>query len=318
MSEWRLGEHVAGYELLSELGRGGWGVVYRARNVETGQEFALKSLDLAASPRARERFLREGQAQALVDQHPNVVRVHGAGEVAGHGYLILALATGGDLGERLRVGPLAIEDALRVAIEVGRALAHAHGYGVLHRDVKPRNVLFHEDGRAQLVDFGLARLASEGTITNTGEILGTPAYMSPEQADGAKGISAATDVYGLGALLYATLTGRAPFEGASMIELLAAVLRRAPAAPSQLRAEVPSALDALCLRALAKDPSERYPSAEAMVSALEGLGGVEARSWMGLAWPELWPWEEGWPMPSPSRASPQVRRQRQARRARTS
>jgi len=283
MSKWRPGERVAGIELLSELGRGGGGVVYRGKNVETGQEVALKSLDLGATPSARERFLREGQAQARVDQHPNVVRVHGAGEVAGRGYLILGLATGGDLGERLRAGPIAIEDALRISIEVGRALAHAHAHGVLHRDVKPRNVLFHEDGRAQLVDFGLARLVSEGTITNTGEILGTPAYMSPEQADGAKGISAATDVYGLGALLYATLTGRPPFEGGSMVEVLTAILRRAPVPPRQLRAEIPSGLEALCLRALAKDPAERYPSAEAMVSALEGLGVEDSPGGRGRA-----------------------------------
>lgn len=269
MNEWRPGLRVAGFELQAELGRGGWGVVYRALDVSTGQLRAIKTLDLAASPSARERFLREGQAQALVDQHPNVVRVYAAGEAAGRGYLVLDLVSGGDLATRLRAGPLAIEEARRVALEIGRALEHAHAQGVLHRDLKPANVLFHE-GRAQLVDFGLARLASEGTITKTGEILGTPGFMSPEQADGAKGVGPLSDVYGLGALLYAALTGEPPFRGGSMVEVLAGILRRPAQPPSLLRAEVPSDLDAICLRALAKEPDERFPSVSAMIEALEG------------------------------------------------
>jgi protein kinase-like protein len=272
MSEWRPGDRVAGFELLEELGRGGWGVVYRARNVQTGQEVALKTLDLTASPGARERFLREGQAQARVDKHPNVVRVHEAGEFSGRGYLVLELATGGDLAKRLRAGPLAFEDAVRITTEVGRALEHAHARGVLHRDLKPANVLFDEEGRAQLVDFGLASLASEGTLTKTGEILGTPGYMPPEQADGAKGVGAAADVYGLGALLYASLTGQAPFAGGSMVEILTAILRRPPVPPSQLRPELPGDLEEICLRALAKEPGARYASAAEMVAALEARG----------------------------------------------
>ena len=279
MEAWRLGEQVAGFELVDELGRGGMGVVYRARHLATGQLYALKTLSVGADEDARVRFQREGLGQARADGHPNVVRVHTAGEAGGRGYMVLDLLSGGDLAARLKQGPLPPREAARVALEVGRGLAHAHARGVLHRDLKPANVLFDDEGRAKLVDFGLARLAGEGTLTRTGQVLGTPAYMSPEQADGEKGIGPATDVYGLGALLYAALSGVPPFGGSNLAEVLHHVFRTRPVPPSVHAPEVPPALDAICARALEKEPAARYASADELVAALEDYlaGGEDAR-----------------------------------------
>jgi len=284
---WQLGQVTAGYELLEVLGRGGMGVVYKAREVTSGQLRALKTIELnSGAQQAEERFRREGQAQARVDRHPNVAAVHSAGELEGRGYLVMDLVTGGDLKGRLaREGPLPPEEALRVAIEVGRGLAHAHAHGVLHRDLKPANVLFDEEGRAKLVDFGLARLEGEGTLTKTGQVLGTPAYMPPEQIDDAHRVGPAADVYGLGAVLYAALTGKAPFTGGSVPEVLNKVLRAAPQPPSEAFPGIPRAYDAVVARALAKEPSERYATVADMVGALEDLreGGPTTRRLGGVA-----------------------------------
>ena len=245
------------------------GVVYRARHLETGQVYALKTLLVGADEQARARFEREGLGQARVDRHPNVVRVHAAGEASGQAYLVLDLVSGGDLAARLKQGPLAPRAAAQVGLELARGLAHAHAHGVLHRDLKPANVLFDELGRAKLVDFGLARLLGEGTLTQTGQVMGTPAYMSPEQADGEKGVGPATDVYGLGAVLFAALTGFPPFAGGSVAELLVQVFRTRPVAPSLHQPEVPPALDAICARALEKEPADRYASMNELADALE-------------------------------------------------
>lgn len=278
--QWAPGERVAGFELQEEIGRGGMGVVYRALHVETGHLYALKTLALEADAQAQARFQREGLGHARVDAHPNVIRVHAAGVAAGRAYLVLELAGGGDLKGRLRGGPLAPREAARIAIELGRALEHAHERGVLHRDLKPANVLFDEEGRAKLVDFGLARLQDEGTLTRSGTLLGTPGYMSPEQAEGLKEIGPATDVYGLGALLYAALTGRPPFRGGNIGEVLNKIFRVQATPPSQLTTGVPRALDAVCSRALAKSPADRYPSVAALVADLEAFlaGSSPARA----------------------------------------
>ena len=279
---WRVGERVAGFELEGVLGRGGMGVVYRARHLESGKRVALKTLPLDASLEARARFEREGQAQARVDRHPHVARVHSAGEAEGRGFLVLDLVAGGDLDSRLRQGPLEVAEALRVTLEVGRGLAHAHAHGVLHRDLKPANVLFDEQERAKLVDFGLARLEGEGTLTRSHQTMGTPGFMAPEQVDN-EDVGPAADVYGLGALLFACLTAHPPFRGVSAVATLYQVLNDAPPAPSSLVPGVPPALDRLVARALAKSPSERYASAAEMVAALEACGGDQAEARRGRA-----------------------------------
>ncbi len=256
------------------------GVVFRVHHAVTGEPRALKALSLAAEPHLLERFRREGLAQARVDRHPHVVRVHEAGSLPSVVYLVLDLVEGGDLATRLRErGPLPAEEAAALTLALARGLAHVHAKGVLHRDLKPANVLFDAAGTPKLADFGLARLRGEGALTATGELLGTPGYMAPEQVEGSRAIDERADVYGLGAVLYALLCGEAPFRGGSAIELIHKVLSEAPAPPRARRPEVPPALEAICLRALAKSPGDRQPSAEALAAELAAfLAGEAPRS----------------------------------------
>ena len=269
--DWRVGGRVGDYQLLGELGRGGMGVVYLAEHAASGARYALKRLAAGADAEARLRFQREGQAQARADAHPNVVKVHALAEHAGCPFLVMAWVPGGDLKRRLAGGPLAPAEAVRVAGALAAGLAHAHARGVLHRDLKPANVLFGEGDAPKLVDFGLAHVAGAQTLTQTGTVMGTPAYMAPEQAAAAERVGPAADVYGLGAVLYELLTGYPPFSGGSALEILAAVAGREPAPPSRLRPGLDPALEALCLRCLAKDPADRFASAQALAAALAGV-----------------------------------------------
>ena len=258
-------ERIGGYEVLDELGRGGMGVVYRARDPMSGSPVALKLLVALSDPEERARFAREVETTRALD-HPHVLAVLDLGQDRGRPFLITELAEGGSLEERLRQQPLGPAEAARVVAEVARGLAAAHRAGALHRDLKPANVLFASDGRALLADFGLARRLRDETLTATGTVLGTPGYMSPEQARGERA-DERSDVYGLGALLFAALSGGPPFRRGSLLETLAAVVSDPPPSPG---AEVPVSLRAICLRCLSKDPAERYPSAAALGEALEG------------------------------------------------
>ncbi|MCW8137314.1 MAG: serine/threonine protein kinase [Planctomycetota bacterium] len=217
----RLGDH----ELVRPLGQGGMGAVWVARHLPTGAERALKLLmfDEGVNAQALARFRREGQAQASASAHPNVLRVLSAGEDADVAYLVMELATGGDLKARLKHGPLDARASAELALELARGLAHVHAQGVLHRDLKPANVVFDEHGTPKLMDFGLATLAGADRLTKTGTLLGTPAYMPPEQAGG-EHVDERADVYALGAVLYHCLTGQPPFDGGSAMELVRRVL----------------------------------------------------------------------------------------------
>ncbi|MBX3471399.1 MAG: serine/threonine protein kinase, partial [Planctomycetes bacterium] len=255
------------YDLVRVLARGGMGVVHEAVERATGRRVALKRILGAVDPDAQARFLAEGRALARLS-HPGIVAVHTLGQARGGPYLVMDLVEGESLQRRLeRDGPLPAGAAAALCRALTAALAHAHARGVLHRDLKPANVLLDPGGAPRLIDFGLARLQTDGGslahLTRTGELLGTPAFMAPEQADG-RPVDARTDVYGLGATLFALLTGRAPFEGASPIAVLGAVLSQAPPAPSRLRPGLPPALDALVLACLAKDPAGRPASMEAL------------------------------------------------------
>ncbi|MBX3472584.1 MAG: serine/threonine protein kinase, partial [Planctomycetes bacterium] len=259
-------ERVGPYVVHEQLGRGGMGVVHRAVDARTGREVALKVL-LVADERARRRLLQEARALARL-RHRHVVDLLDAGEHQGRPWLALELVRGRSLEERLeREGPLAPRDAARLVQALATALAHAHREGVLHRDLKPSNVLLDVDGTPRLTDFGLAGLAQdpgESRLTKSGTIVGTPGYWAPEQATGqASAVGPHTDVYGLGALLYACLTGRPPIEGDSIVELLAATGQRRPALPG-----VDRALDALALRCLEKRAEARPPSADAVAREL--------------------------------------------------
>jgi WD40 repeat protein len=265
------------YELLEEIARGGMGVVHRARQVGLGRIVALK-LILAGDycgPQELVRFRTEAEAAARL-QHPNIVQVFEVGEQDGLPYLSLELVDGGSLEAKL-AAPWAAPEAARLVEVVARALQHAHEQGVVHRDLKPANILLSVDGTPKVTDFGLARrLPGDGGTggqgagaTQTGAVLGTPGYMAPEQASGkSKEVGPAADVYGLGAVLYALLTGRPPFEGATLLDTLEQVKSEDPLPPSRLQPRVPLDLETICLKCLHKEPAKRYPTAAALADDL--------------------------------------------------
>jgi WD40 repeat protein/tRNA A-37 threonylcarbamoyl transferase component Bud32 len=258
-----------GYEVLGELGRGGMGVVYRARQTRLNRPVALKVILAGehAGPEQRVRFLAEAEAAAAVD-HPGVVRVYECGAHAGQPYLALEYCPGGTLADRLAAGPLPPREAAALVERLARAVAAAHARGVLHRDLKPANVLFAEDGTPKVADFGLARRADGGGLTATGAVLGTPSYMAPEQALGDKGVTTAADVYGLGAILYECLTGRPPFRAESPLATLRLVQTAEPPSPSSLRPGLPRDLVTACLKAIDKAPGRRYAGAAELADDL--------------------------------------------------
>ena len=267
---WAIGETVAGLELLGSLGVGGMGEVFLARDPETGSEVAVKTLRIDEDEDLLTRFQREAEAQARVDAHPNVVRIHRSGAAGGRAFLVMDAVRGGDLAQRLAKGPLEPRAAAEMVRDLALGLAYAHERGVLHRDLKPANVLFDERGLPRLADFGLARLLEADALTRTGEILGTPSYMAPEQAkSGAQ--DERTDVYGLGGILYAALTGSPPFEGPTVYALLEQVMTAPAPDPRGLAPEVPEGLAALCLRCLAKSPEDRFASALELSAALDAF-----------------------------------------------
>ncbi|MHC5018907.1 MAG: protein kinase domain-containing protein [Planctomycetota bacterium] len=284
---------IGPYEVLRQLGRGGMGVVYRARHRELGREVALKVIaqDMAGSSSAAgllgstegaaalsERFRREAQSAGRLAGHPHIVAVHDVGEfVEGEFtrlYLAMDLVEGHSLEELIDEGELTLQDGARLIAETARGAHHAHEAGVLHRDIKPGNILVGTDGAARLTDFGLARPTRADPeitrLTQAGEMLGTPAYMAPEQARGA-GLDARADVYSLGATLYDVLCGRPPFAGDSTFKVLSGLMRERPAPPSAHRAGVPRDLDTIVLACLEKDPADRYPTAAALADDLEAF-----------------------------------------------
>lgn len=260
-------ELPAEFELLGELGRGGMGVVYRVHQKPLGRDLALKVLRTADldDARALSRFEQEARALARL-RHPNIVGVHSVGRSGNAIYYTMDLVEGRDLAKILSQGRLTIKKAVHVIRQVADAVAHAHRQNILHRDIKPGNVLVDGDGNAHVVDFGLARDLStdRSRHTATGQLLGTPGSMSPEQARGdSDAIGPATDVHGLGALLYEMLVGRPPFRADSLHELLRAVVENDPPRADALRRSVPRDLATICEHAMARDSRCRYPSAEA-------------------------------------------------------
>jgi tetratricopeptide (TPR) repeat protein len=276
---------LGGFTLGNALGQGGAGTLFRGRAAD-GTPVAIKLLSKPADERSLERFRREAQALQQLN-HPGVVRFVAAGEDLGRPYVVTELVEGEDLEERLRTqGPLDLDAVVALGRGLAEALHHAHGRGVLHRDLKPANVILGVDGAPVLVDFGLARQQAVGPseLSVSGLFLGTPGFAAPEQAKGDPArVGPATDVYGLGAVLYAALTGVPPAGGSTLLACLAATLQGSPPPPSEERPEVPAALDQVVLRCLAKDPADRYPSARAVLDALEDLG-VSGRAGRASAW----------------------------------
>jgi formylglycine-generating enzyme required for sulfatase activity len=253
---------VPGYEVLDELGRGGMGVVYRARQVRAGRLVALKMIlsGAHANPAELSRFLSEAEAIARL-QHPNIVQVFEVGEHQGVPYFSLEYCPHGSLDRALRATPLAPGEAAALVEKLARAMDAAHQKGLIHRDLKPANVLLADDGTPKITDFGLAKKADGAGQTASGTILGTPSYMAPEQADNCKQVGPAADVYSLGAILYECLTGRPPFRAEAPLDTILQVLNNEPVPPRQLQSKAPRDLDTICLHCLEKAPGKRYPSA---------------------------------------------------------
>lgn len=276
------GARFGSYRIEAELGRGGQGAVYRATDERLRREVALKLLLGQEDQEARERFLREARAAARI-RHPGVVAVLGAELIEGIPVIALELVSGTSLAKKIeKEGPLAPHAAAALVRDVALAVAAAHEVGILHRDLKPGNVLLDESGRPRLTDFGLARDVNVTGMTETGVAMGTPAYMSPEQAQ-AGAVSPATDVYGLGAILYDCLAGRPPFQGPGGLAILKKVIEEEPERPSRLRvarglAAVPLDLETVLMKALEKRPARRYASAEALAKDLDRFTRGEAVS----------------------------------------
>jgi serine/threonine protein kinase/Tfp pilus assembly protein PilF len=260
------------YELLEEVGRGGQGVVFRARQKSLNRTVALKVISLGqwASEAHLKRFRREAEAAASLD-HPYIVPIYEVGERDGSCYFSMKLVEGGQLDEVVRRTPLSFQQAAELIAKVARTVHYAHDHGILHRDIKPGNILIDEKSEPHLTDFGLARLVEkESTMTRTLEVLGTPSYMAPEQAAGDNAtLTSATDVYGLGAVLYQLLTGHPPFTGGTTYQTIKLLLDTEPREPRLLNPKVDRELSTICLKCLEKDPKRRYSSALALAEDLE-------------------------------------------------
>ena len=278
--ERRLQEALGpGFVLERAIGQGGFALVYAARDVGLNRSVAVKVLrpELAGAAAVRERFRREAEAMARL-RHPHVIPVYAVGEGGGLAWYVMPLVTGGSLRARLDREPrLPVGEARRILLECAAALAAAHRTGVLHRDIKPDNILLDgDDARVLLTDFGIAKAIGSagpaGALTATGVVVGTPHYMSPEQASGERGIDHRSDLYSLGVVAYQMLAGEPPFDAASAAALLVKHLTEEPAPITRRRPDCPSDLASAVMRCLAKDPDRRWESADAVRRALEPGG----------------------------------------------
>ena len=252
------------YRLEERLGAGAMSEVWAAEDVELGRRVAVKLLARDADPA---RFDREARAVAAL-AHPNICQLYDYGEENGRPYMVLEYLGGGTLEDRLAAGePLPDDETRRIARDLASGLGHAHERGLVHRDLKPANILFDDEGRPKIADFGIARLGGAMTLTETGTLLGTAAYISPEQAEG-QPATPASDVYSFGVILYRMLTGRLPFEAENAIEVARKHISEPPPPPAERRRDVPPALAAVAMAALAKDPAARPADGSALVEAL--------------------------------------------------
>jgi serine/threonine protein kinase len=260
------------YELLEEIGRGGQGVVYRARQKSLNRTVALKVIGLGqwATQAHLKRFRREAESAANLD-HPCIVPIYEVGKREGSCYFSMKFIDGGQLDEVAKRTPISIRNAAELIAKLARTVHYAHEHGILHRDIKPGNILLDAEGEPHLTDFGLARLLeTKSTVTDTMDVLGTPSYMAPEQASGHnEQLTSATDVYGLGAVLYQLLTDHPPFAGGTTYETVRLVLESEPRQPRLWNPKIDRELSTICLKCLEKDPRRRYASARALAEDLE-------------------------------------------------
>lgn len=270
------------YELIEAIGQGGMGQVWRGRDRELARIVGIKTLpgELSRQPEFRERFQREARAVAAL-AHPGITVLHDYGRDDDSAdpvpYLVMEYVDGQPLSAYIRSGPVPVGRAAAIARDIADALAHSHGLGIVHRDIKPSNVMLTTNGTVKILDFGIARMLADTAtrLTTTGRIVGTPAYMSPEQAQG-HAVDARADQYSLGCVLFELLTGHTPFTGDSVFAVMNQHLGRPAEPPSQHRAEVPAAVDALVLRMLAKDAEQRFAAISDVRSALDAFADRQA------------------------------------------
>ena len=270
-----IGKTVSHYRILEKLGEGGMGVVYKAEDTKLKRTVALKFLPsvLTRDPEAKERFIQEAQAASALD-HPNICNIHEIDDTEEQQlFIVMAYYKGDTLRRKIDDRSLGVPDAVNIAIQVARGLGRAHEAGIVHRDIKPGNIMITDRGDVKIVDFGLAKLTGQAKITRTGSTLGTAAYMSPEQAQGAE-VDRRTDLWSLGVILFEMLTGQLPFSGDHEAALLYSVVHENPRALSSLRPDLPPPVSSVIYRALQKDRARRYQTADELILDLEKLGAA--------------------------------------------
>lgn len=290
------------FTVLEEIGRGGMGVVFRGRQASPGRDVAIKVLHphYVGSPDLRRRMFAEAAAMAELN-HPGILPLYASGESEGQPWLAMKLATGGTLSSRRGEWTGKWRAIAELIAELADAVQHAHERGIIHRDIKPGNVLFDESGHACLADFGLVKwVDKDASETLSQAMLGTPAYLAPEVArSGARGATTSSDVYGLGALLYELLTGAPPFKWAATAELLRRIAAEEPPAPRKCKPEIPHDLEVICQKAIAKDPPARYPTAAALAADLRRwLEGKTITARRFSTREKVWRWARRNPLPA--------------------
>ncbi|MFX0200159.1 MAG: protein kinase, partial [Candidatus Hodarchaeota archaeon] len=254
-----IGKTISHYKILEKLGEGGMGVVYKAQDLKLKRIVALKFLppELTRDPEAKERFIQEAQAASALD-HPNICVIHEIDETEdGQVFICMAYYAGETLKNKIKRGPLKLEEAINIAVHVGHGLARAHEAGITHRDIKPANIMITERGEVKILDFGLAKLSGQTRLTKTGTTIGTIAYISPEQAQGDEA-DHRSDIWSLGVVLYEMLTGQLPFKGDYDHVVVYSILNKEPEPITGVRTGVPIELECIINKAMAKNPEERY------------------------------------------------------------
>ena len=273
-----IGTTIGDYQIIGILGAGGMGKVYKVRNVISDRIEALKVLlpDLATEPDLADRFVREIKVQASLE-HPNIASLHTALRVENQLLMLMEFVEGMTLDQKLKAGPLPISEAVEYVAQVLGALGYAHQHGVIHRDIKPANMMLTPAGVIKLMDFGIAKAATDRKLTMTGTTMGSLYYMSPEQIKGAATLDSRSDLYSIGVTLYELVTGKRPFDGDSQFAIMAAHLEKNPIPPITLDPRLPAELNDIILLSVAKDPAARFQTAEAFRNALMNIQGLVGR-----------------------------------------